>query len=91
MKYFFGARFVVEPIRIQRLERERQAERSGSYQHHVNPMRQVYDEMSLRAEIETPCGLTDDQQKAVERALDRMLEKLRRYIAEEFEMLDSDR
>lgn len=88
MKYFFVARVVVEPVQIQRLERERQAEASHSFRHHINPMRQMDDEMTIRAEIDTPRGLTDEQQKAFERAMNLMLREFRSCIAAEFEDIE---
>lgn len=88
MRYFFGARVVVEPVRAQRLDREKQAEASFSYSHHINPMRQIYDELMIRAEIESPKGLSEEQQKAFDRALNRMVRHLRLYIAEEFELIE---
>ena len=88
MRYFFGARVVVEPVRAQRLEHERQAEASFSFTHHINPMRQMNDELMIRAEVESPKGMSEGQQRAFERALNRMARHLRLYIAEEFDLIE---
>ena len=88
MRYFFGARIVVEPIRIQRLENEKLAEAGFSFGHHAYPMRQMSDELQIRAEVESPRGLTDKQRKAFEAAMNRMLKDFRTYLAEEFALIE---
>ena len=88
MRYFFSARIVIEPIRIQRIENETRADAGFSFGHHAYPMRRMCDELQMRSEIETPRGLTDKQQKALEVAMNRMLQDFRVYVAEEFSQIE---
>lgn len=88
MRYHFGCRIVVEPIRVQRMEAEARAEAGFSFGHHAYPMREMHDELQMRVEVESPRGLTDTQQKAFGNALNRMARTLRRFIAEEFEAIE---
>jgi len=84
MRYRFGATVVVEPVRLQRLEQERRSEDSFSFGHHAYPLRDMGDRLTISAEVESPRGMTPEQQKAFERAMNRMLRHFHSYIADEF-------
>jgi len=84
MKYTFGAKVIIAPIRLQRLEQEKQQEKSLCYTHQANPFREMDDEMTILAEVESPKGMSNQQQQAFERAMNRSLRQLRYFIDEEF-------
>ena len=90
MRYTFAATVVVEPIRLEREDREREAERSLSFSHVNAPFREMGDCMLIRAEVDSPRGTSPEQQTRFERAMNRTLNHFRYYIAEEFSRLNED-
>ena len=85
MNYRFTARVIVEPIQLDRIEREERYEDSLNFSHHLDPLRQRHDEMIITCEIESPSPMTEPQHKAFEKALKRMISRFRLYVAEEFD------
>ncbi len=90
MRYTFGATLILDPVRLRRLDREREAEEyRNQYNHHYDPFRDMGDMMSLRVEVESPRNLTDEEQIAFEKAFNRALSHFRYYVDEEFSRIKS--
>lgn len=87
MRYRFAARVIVEPVRLQRLDSEKRSEDSFSFRHHINQLREMDDEMTILAEVESPKGMDEKQKRAFERAMNRMLRHFRCYVFEEFDAI----
>lgn len=88
--YKFCVVVVVEPVRMQRIEREKQAESQFDCHHHTDPFRRMFDAMRIEANVSAPKGMTPQQTQAFERAMNRTLRHFRHYIAEEFDAISCE-
>lgn len=77
MKYKFGGLLPLEPLRLMRLDKEKEQELRGCYDHHTLPesMRGMNDCAVFRSTVEVP---RNDEQvcKAFERAMNACLDRL---------------
>ena len=71
--YHFETALHLRPIELQRLESERELEKYHNvYDHHVDPFRERFDTMYVRATVQAP-NMDKDTQAAFESAFNRAL------------------
>jgi hypothetical protein len=87
--YTFVVRLPLKPIRLQRETDERTAEEMHArFDHHINPMRELGDEMVINALVKTPSQMTEPQNKALMEAFNDVMREFEFRFADNLERLE---